>query len=62
MKQLDIEADYWVARYYKEDRAAGLGKIFAVLYYEASRVFGDRVRDEKFERFMGSILSIVSMC
>src|ERR1700733_9188055 len=28
MKQLDIEADYWVARYYKEDRAAGLGKIF----------------------------------
>jgi hypothetical protein len=62
MKQLDIAADYWVARYYKEDRAAGLGKIFAVLYYEASRVFGDpRVRDEKFERFMGSILSIANL-
>jgi hypothetical protein len=62
MKQFDIEADYWVARYYKEDRAAGLGKIFAVLYYEASRVFGDpRVRDEKFERFMGSVLSIANL-
>jgi hypothetical protein len=60
MKLLDIEADYYIAMYYKERRHASLIDIFA-LNYEGSELFGDpTIRVTKFERFIGSVLSIAN--
>jgi hypothetical protein len=58
MKLLDIEADFYTALFYRESRGTGLIDLFQ-LYHEGSRFFGDpKTRTMKFERFIGSILSI----
>jgi hypothetical protein len=61
MKLLDIEADYYTAMYYKERRHASLIDIFT-FNYEGSEIFGDpTIRVTKFERFIGSVLSIANV-
>lgn len=60
MKLLDIEADYYTWMYYKEVRRASLIDIFS-LNYQGSKIFGDpKIRQPKFERFIGSVLSIAN--
>lgn len=60
MKLLDIEADYYTAMYYKEVKRKSLIDIFS-LNYEGSKIFGDpKIRQPKFERFIGSVLSIAN--
>ena len=61
MKLLDVEADFYAARFFKECRGTTLIEILS-LYEEGSRVFGDpRVLVPKLERFIGAILSIANM-
>lgn len=61
MKFLDIEADYFTALYYKQEKDASLVDVFS-LYAEGSRVFGDPiVFTSKLERFIGSVLSIANL-
>jgi predicted metal-dependent hydrolase len=61
MKLLDVEADYFAARFLKEHRRATLIDILK-LYAEGSHVFGDpRVLTPKLERFIGSVLSITNL-
>jgi hypothetical protein len=61
MKLLDIEADYFTALYYKQVKRSSLIDTFS-LYAEGSQVFGDPlVVPAKFERFIGSVLSISNL-
>ena len=58
MKVLDIEADFYTALYLRDVKDASLIDVLAH-HSEGSRVFGDpRILNWKFERFIGSILSI----
>jgi hypothetical protein len=58
MRVLDIEADYFVAEYFRHKRGYGLRRNLEI-FYEGSKVFGDpKTRIGKLERFVGSILSI----
>jgi hypothetical protein len=60
MKLFDIEADYYTAMYYKEQRHASLVDVFS-LYHQGTDIFGDPdIRLPKLERFIGSILSIAN--
>lgn len=61
MKLIDIEADFYTALYYKEKLGYGFVQ-YLQLYYEGSHVFSDsRIRAVKFERFIGTLLSIAKM-
>lgn len=61
MKLIDIEADYFTALYFKEKLGYGIVD-YLKLYYEGSKVFADpRIRAIKFERFIGTLLSISKM-
>ncbi len=61
MKLIDIEADYFTALFFKEEKKFDLVR-YLCLYYEGSRVFADpRIRINKLERFIGSILSTVKL-
>jgi hypothetical protein len=61
MKLIDIEADFYTALYYKEKLNFSLVDYLGI-YYDGRTVFNDeRIRTVKFERFIGSILSIVNM-
>ncbi|WP_343605299.1 hypothetical protein [Fluviicola sp.] len=61
MKLIDIEADFYVALYLKEKKGYTLVKYWEI-YYEGGTVFADKwIRAAKFERFMGSLLSISKM-
>ncbi|MES2976359.1 MAG: hypothetical protein V4757_22260 [Pseudomonadota bacterium] len=61
MKALDIEADFYTALYLRDVKGATLIDVLAH-YSEGSRVFGDpRILNWKFERFIGSILSICNV-
>ncbi len=61
MKLIDIEADFFTALYFKEQLNYTLVG-FLRLYFEGSQVFLDpRIRAVKFERFIGTLLSITKM-
>jgi hypothetical protein len=61
MKLIDIEADFFTALFYKEVWGYGLVQ-YLQLYHEGSRVFRDKwIRVNKFERFIGTLLSISKM-
>ena len=61
MKLIDIEADFYVALYLKEKLDYTLVKYWEV-NYEGGTVFIDRwIRSSKFERFIGTLLSINKM-
>jgi hypothetical protein len=61
MNLIDIEADYYTALYFKEVLNFSLVK-YLQLYYNGNKVFSDKwVRSVKFERFIGSILSICKL-
>lgn len=61
MKLIDIEADFYVALYLKECKDYSLVKYW-VLNYEGGTVFVDKwIRNIKFERFIGTLLSISKM-
>ena len=61
MNLIDIEADFFTALFYKEHWGFGLVQ-YLKLYYEGSSVFADRwIRISKFERFIGTLLSISKM-
>lgn len=61
MKLIDIEADFFTALYYKEVLGYGLVK-YLQLYYEGRTAFSDRwIRAVKFERFIGTLLSIANL-
>jgi Zn-dependent peptidase ImmA (M78 family) len=58
---LDVQADYYSARYLKDRRQRSLGQILA-LYHQNHKVFTDTdIRVPKLERFIGSVISIVGM-
>jgi hypothetical protein len=58
MKTLDIEADFFTALYFRDVKGATLADVLSH-YSEGSRVFGDpKLLNWKFERFIGSILSV----
>jgi hypothetical protein len=58
MRVLDIEADFFVAEYFRHKRGYDL-KTNLGIFYEGGKVFGDsKTRIGKLERFVGSILSI----
>lgn len=61
MKLIDIEADFFTALYHKEE--LGLDLIdYLKFYYEGRNVFSDSwIRASKFERFIGTLLSIFKM-
>ncbi|MGH8535837.1 MAG: hypothetical protein ACREXM_05065 [Gammaproteobacteria bacterium] len=60
MKLLDIEADYYTAMYFREEKYVPLVNIFT-LTYEGSKIFGDpKIRATKLERFLGSVPSIAN--
>ncbi len=61
MKLIDIEADYFAALYHKEQLNISL-LAYLKLYYEGNKIFSDsRIRNVKFERYIGSLLSVVKM-
>jgi hypothetical protein len=58
MRVLDIEADFFVAEYFRHKKGYDLRRNLGV-FYEGGKVFGDpKTRIGKLERFVGSILSI----
>jgi len=58
MSLIDIEADFYVALYLKTKKGYNKSKYWQT-YYEGVRVFKDDwIRNKKFERFLGSILTI----
>jgi hypothetical protein len=60
MRVLDIEADFFVAEYFRHSKGYGLERNLQLLY-EGGKVFGDpKTRVGKLERFVGSILSIAN--
>jgi hypothetical protein len=60
MRVLDIEADFFVAEYFRHNKRYGLKKNLGLLY-EGGKVFGDpKTRVGKLERFVGSVLSIAN--
>lgn len=61
MKLIDIEADYYTARFFKEKYAWDLQKYLSV-YFIGRNVFLDAwIRPGKFERFIGSMLSVIKL-
>ncbi|MDP1803378.1 MAG: hypothetical protein Q8L81_18590 [Bacteroidota bacterium] len=61
MKLIDIEADFYTALYYKEKLNYTLVK-FLGLYFDGRTVFNDeRIRPGKFERYIGSLLSVAKL-
>jgi hypothetical protein len=58
MRLLDIEADFFVAEYLRDVKGYDLDRNLGT-FYEGGKVFGDfKPRIGKFERFVGSVLSI----
>lgn len=58
MSLIDIEADFYVALYLKSKKGYSQKKYWEV-YFEGVRIFKDDwIRNKKFERFLGSILTI----
>lgn len=58
MSLIDIEADFYVAKFLKEKKRLTHKKYWE-LYFEGSKIFIDKwIRNKKFERFIGSILTI----
>lgn len=58
MRVLDIEADFYVAEYFRYKKNYSLENVFRY-FHEGSRIFGDpSTRIGKLERFVGSVLSI----
>ncbi|WP_026706107.1 hypothetical protein [Flavobacterium soli] len=58
MSLIDIEADFYVALYLKSEKGYSKQKYWET-YFEGVRVFKDDwIRNKKFERFLGSILTI----
>lgn len=58
MSLIDIEADFYVALFLKVKRNYTLNKYWK-LYFSGSKVFIDKfIRNKKFERFLGSLLTI----
>lgn len=61
MKLIDIEADFYIALYLKEIHNYTLVKYWEI-NYEGGTVFVDKwIRSIKFERFIGTLLSICKM-
>lgn len=61
MKLIDIEADFYTALYYKEKLNYTLVKYLG-LYFDGRTVFNDeRIRPGKFERYIGSLLSVAKL-
>ena len=61
MKLIDIEADFFTALYHKEVLGIDLVE-YLKFYYEGRNVFSDSwIRQGKFERFIGTLLSIFKM-
>lgn len=61
MKLIDIEADYYIALYLKERKNYTLVKYWEV-NYEGGKIFVDKwIRTIKFERFIGTLLSVGKM-
>jgi hypothetical protein len=61
LKMIDIEADFYTALNLKQNRDASLVDVFA-LYAEGSQVFGDaKIREDKLERFVGTVLSVAKL-
>jgi hypothetical protein len=61
MSLIDIEADFYVASYLKENNKITAEEYWK-LCYTGSSVFSDKwIRTKKFERFLGSLLSINKM-
>ncbi|UUC46228.1 hypothetical protein [Flavobacterium cerinum] len=58
MSLIDIEADFYVASYLKNKKNFDANKYWKA-YYEGTSVFKDKwVRNKKFERFLGSLLTV----
>lgn len=58
MSLIDIEADFYVALYLKQKNSFDM-KAYWETYFEGSKIFIDKwVRNKKFERFIGSMLTI----
>ncbi|MCR5861155.1 hypothetical protein LRS05_02895 [Flavobacterium sp. J372] len=58
MSLIDIEADFYVAYYYKEKYQFTLEKYWTS-YFDGSKIFIEKlIRNKKFERFLGSVLTI----
>lgn len=58
MSLIDIEADFYVALYLKQKKQFNV-KNYWNTYFNGSKVFIDKwVRNKKFERFIGSVLTI----
>lgn len=58
MSLIDIEADFYVALYLKQKKQFDMNKYWET-YFNGSKVFIDKwVRNKKFERFIGSVLTI----
>lgn len=61
MKLIDIEADFYVALYLKEKHNYTLVKYW-LINYEGGTIFLDKwIRIPKFERFVGTLLSVSKM-
>lgn len=61
MRLIDIEADFFTALYYKEEKGYSLVQ-YLKLYYEGSQVFRDKwIRIGKLQRYIGTLLSITKM-
>ena len=61
MSLIDIEADFYVASYLKQKKKISAEEYWKLCYHGSS-VFSDKwIRTKKFERFLGSLLSINKM-
>lgn len=61
MSLIDIEADYYVALYLKQEKQISINDYWK-LYFNGANVFlDDWIRTKKFERFLGSLLSVNKM-
>lgn len=61
MKLIDIEADFFTALFYKEVLEYNIVE-YLQLYYEGRSMFKDKwIRPVKFERFIGTLISICKM-
>ena len=61
MKLIDIEADYYSASFFKENHNWDLNKYLKVYFIGRNAFIDTWIRPGKFERFIGSMLSIIKL-
>jgi hypothetical protein len=61
MKLIDIEADFFAALFFKQHKGYSAVKYFSLMHEGASVFRDSKIRTFKFERFIGSTLSVGKM-